>query len=45
MSWFKKKPEIVDKAKPHSHRYKGSGVICDCPSETIIIQAIEKELE
>ena len=37
MDWFKKKYEIVDKAKPHRHRYTGSGIICDCPSETINI--------
>jgi hypothetical protein len=35
-NWFKKNPEMVDKAKPHSHR-KGSGIICDCPSPTINI--------
>ena len=37
INWFKKKPEMVDKAKPHKHRYTGSGIICDCPSETINI--------
>ena len=37
INWLKKKPEMVNKTKPHNHRYTGSGIICDCPSETINI--------